>query len=235
MNRFAILILLFASCATPWLAAQQSGAAIDRPAEPNFVFDDDGGKVQTVPKEEPTVASPAPKKLHGGAIMKSVQQVSIFLGSRWAEGGVRAREAGLSDLLANNSSSSNSSALNDLQSYQIKAFRAAPSVDDFSVLSTVNDLAIQHKLVELLANKAIPAPNDSTVYVVYLAPGVNSTIGGSKGGVDYLAYHNIVHVEAGALRYVVVPFSTDAATHRAAAARAYADTAENPNGVDGLY
>src|SRR5260370_42641559 len=139
--------------------------------------------------------------------MKSVQQVSIFLGSRWAEGGVRAREAGLSDLLANNSSSSDSSALNDLQSYQIKAFRAAPSVDDFSVLSTVNDLAIQHKLVELLATKAIPAPNASTVYVVYLAPGANSTIDGSKGGVAYLAHHTTVHVKRGELGCFVAAFS----------------------------
>ena len=29
---------------------------------------------------------------------------------------------------------------------------------------------------------------------------MNSTLGGLKGGIDYAAYHNIVHVEAGELR-----------------------------------
>ena len=71
MNKSAIFLLLLASCTAQLLMAQQPGPAIDRPAEPNFAFDDDGGKVQTVPKLELGAASAVAKKYHGGAVMKS--------------------------------------------------------------------------------------------------------------------------------------------------------------------
>jgi hypothetical protein len=226
------LILLFVGgCTSQWLMAQQPAAAIDRPAEPNFAFDDDGGKAQIVPMDFAAAAVTASaKKYHGGAMMKSVQQVSIFLGEGWAKNDVRARQGALSDLVVNNSALANA-----LEGQKIKTAQAAPSADQFSVTGTLNDLGIQRELVKLLDNKAIPAPNASTVYVVYLGPGVNSTLGGLKGCIDYAAYHNIVHVEAGEVRYVVVPFETDAATQRAVASRAFAETGENPRVIDGLF
>jgi len=230
MNKSAIFLLLLASCTAQLLMAQQPGPAIDRPAEPNFAFDDDGGKVQTVPKLELGAASAVTKKYHGGAVMKSVQQVSVFLGEGWGNGEARSREATLSDLPANNDALASA-----LESRKIQAAHAAPTVDDFAALGSVNDLDIQRKLVEMLQSKAIPAPGASTIYVIYLAPGMNSTLGGLKGGIDYAAYHNIVHVEAGELRYVVVPFDADAAAHRAAASRAYGEASENPHVIDGWF
>lgn len=227
MKKSAIFLLLLAGCTTQWLTAQQSSPAIDRPAEPNFAFDDDGGKVQIVPKAAVAAAS---KKYHGGAVMKSVQQVSIFLGEGWAKNDARAREATLSDLLVNNST-----LVSALQSQKIKTSQAAPTVDDFATVGSMNDLVIQRRLVEMLENKTIPRPNASTLYVIYLAPGVTSTLGGLKGGIDYAAYHNIVHAEAGELRYVVVPFDADAAKHRASASRAYAEACENPHVIDGWF
>jgi hypothetical protein len=221
-----VVLVFLAGCTVQRLMAQQS-APIDRPAEANFAFDDDGGKAQIVPKD---MAAAAPKKYHGGAVMKSVQQVSVFLGEGWAKNDVRSRQTGLSDLLVNNGT-----LVTALASQKITTSQAAPVVDDFSALNGVNDLGIQRKLVEMLENKAIPAPTASTIYVVYLGPGVNSTLGGLKGGIDYAAYHNIVHVEAGEVRYVVVPFEKDAAAHRAAASRAFAETGENPDLIRGLF
>ena len=229
MKKSAIVLLLVAGCTAQWLMAQQSSAAIDRPAEPNFAFDDDGGKAQIVPKNMAATAATA-KKYHGGAVMKSVQQVSIFLGEGWTKNDIRVRQSALSDLLVNNSALASA-----LATQKIKTSHAAPTADDLSSVTAVNDLAIQRKLVEMLDSKAIPAPAASTIYVVYLAPGVNSTLGGLKGGIDYAAYHNIVHVEAGEIRYVVVPFDVDAATHRAAASRAFAEAGENPHLIDGWF
>jgi hypothetical protein len=221
------LVLMFvAGCTAQRLMAQQS-TQIDRPAEANFAFDDDGGKAQIVPKD--LAAAPA-KKYHGGAVMKSVQQVSVFWGEGWAKNDARPRETSLSDLLVNNGTLTGA-----FEAQKIKTAQAAPSADDFSAVSTVNDLAIQRELVELLENKAIPAPTASTIYVVYLAPGVNSTLGGLKGGVDYAAYHNIVHVEAGEVRYVVVPFEANATVQRAAASRAFAEAGENPDLIHGVF
>ena len=231
MKRLLFSTLLFAGLALPLLAMQQATrvpdapSSPDRPAEPNFVFDDDGGKAQIVP---PDFAVAGPKTFHGGAVLASAQQVSIFLGAGWGDQQFRGREASLFDIAA----ASKSTHLAELQKHNIKTLRASSRLEDFSDLSktTVNDLTIQRKLSDLLQSKAIPAPGAGTVYVVFLAPGIDSTLGGNKAGTDYVAYHNFVNLEAGEIDYVVVPFHSDAQQHTAAAARAFAETALNPNG-----
>jgi hypothetical protein len=224
MKKFALGALLLCGVATSVLAAQQA-TTIDRPAEPNFVFDDDGGKVQIVPVD---FSVAGPKTFHGGPVLQSAGQVSIFLGAGWADPQVRSRQTPLLDITAGNESSH----IAELRSHNIRTLRSAPRFEDFSDLSAapVNDLTIQQKLSDLLKSKAIPVPAAGTVYVIFLAPGVNSTLGGNKAGVDYAAYHNFVNLEQGEIHYVVVPFHEDAQRHTAAAARAFTEAALNPNG-----
>lgn len=223
IRKLLFFVLPLAMCLSPMVA--QQNAKIDRPEEPNLVFDDDGGKVQIVPAD---LASGNIKTFHGGHVMDSVQQVSIFLGGGWSDAQARSREATLSDLAAQ----TNFTHAAELRQRKVKTLRAAPSQEDFSDLgkAAVNDLVIQRRLADLLASKAIPQPGANTVYVVFLAPGISSTLGGHKAGVDYAAYHNFVNLEAGEVRYVVVPFHENADKHSAAAARALAETALNPNG-----
>jgi len=224
MKKFAICTLLLCGLATCVLQAQQT-AAVDRPPEPNFVFDDDGGKAQIVPADFSTVG---PKMFHGGAVLASAQQVSIFLGAGWGNQQVRSRETPLLDI---NAGSGNIHSA-ELQGHNIKTLPAATHLEDFTNFGSgrVNDLTIQRKLSDLLQSKAIPAPKAGTVYVFFLAPGIDSTLGAHKAGVDYVAYHNFVNLEAGEIHYVVVPFHSDAQRHTSAAARAFAESAMNPNG-----
>jgi hypothetical protein len=225
MKRFSLFMLLFAGVALLSAYAQQAAQTVDRPSEPNFVFDDDGGAVQIVP---PDFSVAGEKKFHGGTVMASAQQVSIFLGAGWGDQQVRGRQAALIDVAVNNGAAP----LAEMQKHKIKTLRAAPRLEDFGDLSKVrvNDLTIQQKLSDLLQSKAIPAPTSSTVYVIYLAPEINSTLGAHKAGVDYLAYHNFVNLEAGEVHYVVVPFHENAEHHSHAAARAFAEAALSPNG-----
>ena len=224
MKKFALGILLLCGSVTFVLAAQQQ-ASVDRPAEPNFAFDDDGGKAQIVPVD---FSVAGPKTFHGGPVLASAQQVSIFLGAGWGDMQVRGREASLLDVTA----SVGNAQVTELKQHSIKTLRPAPQIEDFSDLSQskVNDLTIQQKLSDMLKSKAIPTPTARTVFVIFLAPGVHSTLGGLQGGVDYAAYHNFVNLDAGEIHYVVVPFHENAATHSAAATRAFAETALNPNG-----
>jgi len=224
MKKFALGILLLCGTLTCVLAAQQQ-ASIDRPPEPNFAFDDDGGKAQIVPAD---LSVAGPKTFHGGPVLASARQVSIFLGAGWGDSQVRGRETSLLDVTA----SVGNPHVAEMKQHSIKTLRAAPQIEDFTDLSQskVNDLIIQQKLSDMLKSKAIPAPAAGTVYVVFLAPGVQSALGGLRGGVDYAAYHNFVNLEAGEIHYVVVPFHENAATHNAAATRAFAETALNPNG-----
>ncbi|MGZ4843607.1 MAG: hypothetical protein ACXVJ1_02845 [Candidatus Angelobacter sp.] len=224
MKKFALGILLLCGTVTCVLAAQQQ-ATVDRPAEPNFVFDDDGGKAQIVPAD---FSIAGPKTFHGGPVLASAQQVSIFLGAGWGDAQFRARESSLLDVTA----AVGSAHVAEMQKHNIKTLRAAPQVEDFTDLSQskVNDLTIQQKLSDLLKSKAVPAPTAGTVYMIFLAPGIQSTLGGHQGGVDYAAYHNFVNLEAGEIHYVVVPFHANADNHSAAATRAFAEAALNPNG-----
>ncbi|HSK42853.1 MAG TPA: hypothetical protein VLA83_03080 [Candidatus Binatia bacterium] len=224
MKKFALGILLLCGTVTCVLAAQQQ-ASVDRPAEPNFAFDDDGGKVQIVPAD---FSMAGPKTFHGGPVLASAQQGSIFLGAGWGDTQVRGREASLLDVTA----AAGSTHVTELKQHSIKTLRAAPQIEDFTDLSQskVNDLTIQQKLSDMLKSKAIPTPTAGTVFVIFLAPGIHSTLGGLQGGIDYAAYHNFVNLEAGEIHYVVVPFHENAATHSAAATRAFAETALNPNG-----
>src|SRR6266699_1142330 len=207
MKRLRLFMLLFAAAAILGANAQQQAPVVDRPAEPNFVFDDDGGAVQIV---TPDFAVAGEKKFHGGAVMASAQQVSIFLGAGWGDQQVRARQTVLVDVAVNNGA-----LLAEMQKHSVKALRPSPRLEDFGDLSKVrvNDLTIQQKLSDLLQSKAIPAPTASTVYVIYLAPEISSTLGAHEAGVDYLAYHNFVNLEAGEVHYVVVPFHENAEEH----------------------
>jgi hypothetical protein len=223
MKKFALGILLLCGTVTYVLAAQQ--ASVDRPAEPNFAFDDDGGKAQIVPVDLSVAGA---KTFHGGPVLASAQQVSIFLGAGWGDSQIRGREASLVDVIA----SAGNTQVAELKQHSIKTLRAAPKLEDFSDLSQskVNDLTIQQKLSDLLKSKAIPAPTADTVFVIFLAPGMQSSLGGLQGGVDYAAYHNFVNLEAGEIHYVVVPFLANADNHSTAATRAFAEAALNPNG-----
>ena len=152
MKKFALGILLLCGTVTCVLAAQQQ-ASVDRPSEPNLVFDDDGGKAQIVPAD---LSVAAPKTFHGGPVLASAQQVSIFLGAGWGDTQVRGREASLLDVTA----SAGNTQVAELKQHSIKTLRAAPKLEDFSDLSQskVNDLTIQQKLSDLLKSKAIPTP-----------------------------------------------------------------------------
>src|SRR5215831_15268703 len=180
-------------------------------------LDDDGGRVQIVPVD---ASSQSDKQLDGNAL-SSVQQVSIFLGSGWGNPDTRSRESALSDLTA----AQVSMHAGGLE--HITSLLPVPLQEDFSDLNKVpvNDLFIQSKLSDLLQSKVIPAPTPSTVYVVFLGPGINSTLGGLKAGEGYSAYHNSVYLDGGRVRYAVVPFHTDFEQQAVAAARALAEAA----------
>lgn len=226
MKRLIFYILLFTGLITVARAAQQGTKGADAvAAKTNFVGDDDGGFTEIVPVDP---ASQLPRAVGAMPIMNSVQQVSIFLGAAWADREVRLRQNRLIDLDV----TGGHAGLAELPNRSVEVVPAAPSVEDFSDLSKkpVNDLTIQLKLVEMLETHAIPAPAANTVYVVFLAPGIKSTLGTSKAGVGYSAYHNLLHVAAGEIRYVVVPYHEDADRHHAAASQAFADTAFNPTG-----
>jgi hypothetical protein len=226
MKRLVFYILLFGGLATLAFASLQENKSADSPpANANFVADDDGGRTEIVPAD-PT--RQGPRASGAVPVMKSVQQVSIFLGAAWGDRQARTRQTRLPDFALNHSEA----ALTELRHHNVEVIPAAARVEDFSDLSNgpVNDLTIQRKLVEMLGNHAIPLPTASTIYVIFLAPGITSTIGASRAGIDYAAYHNLFHLDMSEVRYAVVPYQENADRHSAAALQVFVNTAFNPTG-----
>ena len=226
MKRLVFYILLLGGLATLAFASLQENKSVDTPpANANFVADDDGGLTEIVPADP---ARQGPRASGAVPAMKSVQQVSIFLGAAWGDRQARTRQTRLPDFPLNHSEA----ALTELRHHNMEVIPAAARVEDFSDLSKgpVNDLTIQRKLVEMLGNHAIPLPTASTIYVIFLAPGITSTIGASRAGIDYAAYHNLLHLDMSEVRYAVVPYQENADRHSAAALQVFVNTAFNPTG-----
>src|ERR1700724_1758594 len=101
MKRLILCTLFLAGLfATQVLTAQKAVQPVVKPTDlpaptTNFISDDDGGTVQIVPTN---LSAAGTRKANAAPVMKSIQQVSVFLGSAWAEQNVRSREATLSDL-----------------------------------------------------------------------------------------------------------------------------------------
>lgn len=224
MKRFAFFLLFAAISSAQTPAGNPPSQNLDRPGPVNYIFDDDGGAVQVVPAD---LAPAGTRSFHGGLVMKSVRQLSIFLGSGWANANPRSRRGALGNLLSTQDRTL------ELKKQSISTMPALPVFEDFGDLSKVrvNDLTIQRKLSDLLQTGAVPAPTPGTVYVVYLAPEVVSSIGGQRAGTDYAAYHNFVNLEAGEVFYAVVPFQENQSNHLGAAHRALVEAALNPRGT----
>lgn len=91
---------------------------------------------------------------------------------------------------------------------------------DESSPSTLSDLQIQARLVELLEHRVADPPTDQKIYVVFLAPEIRSTLAASTGGRDYFAYENHFHAVNGEIHYILVPFDTDLRREERNASRA---------------
>ena len=221
MKRLALCTLILGFAVQALLAQQAGKGSNANPvvrSQSDHLGDDDGGMVQIVPADVPAVE---PAKEQVAPVMKSMRQVSVFLGTAWAEPVARSREGILNDLTGR---------LGELRNNNVTLLPATTSVEDFSDLTKtrVNDLFIQRKLTEMLNNRALPAPKSGTIYVVFLGAGIKSSVGGHKAGIDYAAYHSLIHTEAGEVRYVVVPFNENAERQAAAATQALIQTVFNP-------
>ena len=70
--------------------------------------------------------------------------------------------------------------------------------------------------------------------MVFLAPGLGSTLGAKSSAQDFAAYHNHLHSSAGVFHYVVVPYDENASRWISAARQSLHQALINPEG-NGWY
>src|SRR5262249_30302778 len=105
---------------------------------------------------------------------------------------------------------------------------------DFGRENKVTDIQIRAKLDGLFKQTTLTAPSEDAIFVIYLPPGVRSTLGQMHGGKHYLAYHSYYYTEGGRVNYVVLPFDSDAHRRQETIQRAVIEAILNPVG-NGWY
>jgi len=192
---------------------QAPPAVLESAPAGTVVFDDDGGRAQIIPRQG------VPKRevsFHGGPVITGASVAALFLGSGWREKANREQE---------------SHALEALTRRAAGALPATLQEDLLDPLDgkAVSDLEIQRRL-DALVTGGHEAVDGGLVFVVFLAPGLRSTLGTSSSEKDFAAYHNHYHSAAGVVRYVVVPYEGESSRWLGNARASLAQALMNPEG-----
>jgi len=169
------------------------------------VTNEDGGRSYLVlPAAGPLIGLAKP-----GAGFGDLQQHSIFLGSGWADPTPHAREARLGNLLATIRDHAQMDEI--AQAGLTNRFGPTFTFEKLDVTDNrkISDLEIQGILAGLFANGPLTAPQADSVYIVFLDPGLQSTLRSLTAGKHYLAYHSFFNASGSKVHYAVVPYQAD--------------------------
>ena len=184
--------------------AQQTATPLT-PGYDRTVANEDGGQAFIIERSSRRLSSYGrPRK---GTIAEP-EQYSIFVGSQWQTPALRERQVRLQSVLAN---LTDEAELLALQQIGIKnRFGATAGIERLDVTSrSFSDLDIQRLLASMFDSGALPSPSANRIYVVFLDPEIESTLGPLTGGKHYVAYHNAFRAGGARSRYVVIPFQSD--------------------------
>jgi hypothetical protein len=190
------------------------------------VTNEDGGRAFTLEQSSAPLNEGANP---GSLIVAELQQHSIFLGRGWASPALTAREARLSNLLAN---IQDQTQLNEIDAAGIKnRFAPTSRLEKLDLGDgNITDLEIQSLLAEMFKDGTLPEPRPGAIYTVFLDRGLNSTLGSLVAGKHYSAYHGFVNVSGARIHYAVIPFQPDSKTAYQIALRTLVTAALNPTG-----
>jgi len=217
------------------IVALSAGAQAQVPqAQEKPVTNDDQGRAFIVGREAQPLSGSGNQ---GKAAISEPEQHSIFLGVSWAKPALRVREPELANLLANMQDQAELSALDEFGvKNRFGATSSQERINDLAGNRNISDLEIQTVLAGMLKEGSLQPPNANTIYVVFLDPGLHSTLGSMLAGKHYAAYHNFFNAQGVRLHYVVIPFEQDRRMARSQAVRAFLaavlseSTANGPSG-----
>jgi hypothetical protein len=187
--------------------------------------DDDGGRVFLVRRGDGPLDQ---SRNHGGEVIASPALHNIFLGT-WKD--------------ADKASATQTSP--PTSDEQVRKFLGQAGVGDLSLPSSwqdqpmdfpenkISDMQIRAQLDAMFKQSGI-SPKKDEIFVIYLPPGTLSKVGPLYGGKHYLGYHDHYFSEAGRVKYVVVPFDSNAQRLQETIRRAEIEAIVNPIG-NGWY
>ncbi|HEX3527522.1 MAG TPA: hypothetical protein VH988_10665 [Thermoanaerobaculia bacterium] len=237
MNRAFTLTLLALTLAGAANAAEQpqaqakpAPAILEGAPKGTVAFDDDGGRAQMIPRQ----AVPGREATyHGGPVVSHATVQAVFLGSGWRDRANRAKESVAAESLKQGAGAETAALLGQ---HGVRAWEPAglaledPAGDPLNG-NRISDLEIQIRLDNMLGQGQV---DKDAVYVVFLAPDLQSSLGSRLSERDFAAYHNHVHSAGGVIHYVVVPYDSEPSHWLAAARQSLTQALINPEG-NGWY
>ncbi len=218
------LLGLSVGSAFPQEADRKAPLVLENAPQGTVLVDNDGGRVQIVP---PAAIQQGRLRHHGGPVVAAPEVEVVFLGSAWGTEAMRATQDRAIKDLAFFGHSREYQALGQygLRSAHLPLARTEDLGNPAKGV-TITDLEIQGRLNALGGESG-----QGTIYLVFLAPGLESMLGRSAAGKDYLAYHNYFYGDAGPVHYAVVPFRAEGQLWLSSAAAVLVQTLVNPQGT----
>jgi hypothetical protein len=168
------------------------------------VLNEDGGLSFTV---LPTAGSLVGVLKPGESGSLSLQQYSVFVGPGWGDPNLHESEKRLSKLLT---TVHDHAQLNDLsQAGLSNIYEPTWTIERLDIAGNrkIGDLEIQSIIRDVVNNGA--QPNGDAIFVVYLDPSLQSTLGPLQAGKHYMSYHGYANACEMRIHYAVVPYQSD--------------------------
>jgi len=201
--RIALIGLFISMCAVaaqaqyPWPDERPDGRE-------QSVLNEDGGRSFIVmPASGSLIGLIKP----GASAQLEVQQYSIFLGPGWSVPKLRGTEERLSKLLTN---VRDHAQMDEIASAGMaNVYAPTWTIEKLDIASNrkIGDLEIQSIIREIVNNGA--QPQGDSIFVVYLDPGLQSTLGPLQAGKHYVSYHGYANASELRVHYAVVPYQAD--------------------------
>jgi hypothetical protein len=209
---------------TAQLQPATAPAVLESAPKGTVLFDDDDWRVQIVPRQ--AVAS-GDASFHGGPVISRGLVQAVFLGSGWGERANREKEDGVLEGLRGGPAADLPA--KPAATWEPRGLALEDPAADPVAGERITGLEIQSRLDVLLSGSGpIEA---SSVFVVFLAPRLGTTLGPQHSEKDFAAYHNYFHGANGVVHYVVVPFDADSSRWLAAARQSLRQALINPEGT----
>jgi hypothetical protein len=200
-------------------------AVLESAPKGTVILDDDDWRVQIIPRQK---VAGRDATFHGGPVITHGLVQVVFLGSGWREKANREKENGVLEGLRG-AQAADFPAKSGAGAWESQGLALEDPAADPVAGERITGLEIQARLDNLLSG-AGPIES-SSVYVVFLAPGLGTTLGPQHSEKDFAAYHNHFQGANGVVHFVVVPFDADSSRWLAAAGQSLHHALINPEGT----
>ena len=171
----------------------------------------DHHSIRIVPLHAPGAAAPAPTPprltYRNGPLIGAVQVFTVFWGPLWKQA---AQTALVGQVNAFFDFILTSPLIDQLAEYDVPKYAithgkriGTTTITSPALKTSVTDTAIQQMLQQVATGKAVPKPTSSTLYFIYVQPGVRVVMGGSASCSAFCGYHNATSAN---VFYAVMPY-----------------------------